>query len=187
MTDKPNSYDKDITDFTSAILGAPPDDFNAKLKMAEKLLSHLMQWERDESDIDLDADTMIIASLAAYMNAGEKALNPTAFSIRVRQVVKWMTEPREELKARLDRMTEADNAGRESRADKELLENKLQEIARQVGMRLYKDEGFVLLIFNSDPGWVTHASSIERADQIKMLQQHLRWLVSLEDAKQVDA
>lgn len=170
-----DAYEQDISDLTSAILGLPPDGFTEKVKTANELCEHLVQWQLDHS-IDLDDDIMILSALAAYMT--EKQLNPHGFTARVRQIIKWVSEPQEETKARLDRMTDAEKAGREPIADRELLENKIQEVSRQVAKRLYKTEGFFLLIFNNGPGWVTHSSSASREDQIEMLQRHLRYLES---------
>jgi hypothetical protein len=181
------TYERDLNDLTSAILGIAPDGFTEKVKTANALCEHLVKWQLDYS-IDLDDDIMILSALAAYMSTtAENQRNPHGFTARVKQIIQWLAEPSEETKARLDRMTDAEKAGREPIADRELLENKIREISRQVAMRLYKTEGFFLLIFNNGPGWVTHSSSASREDQIGMLQRHLRWLVAEESKNRIDS
>jgi hypothetical protein len=174
MSDKlDEETERELDAFTSTILGVAPDDFNTKAARAAELCVQINKWELDNpSPVPVDDDVMLIAGLAQYL-AQNNAPHAAGFHLRAKQIAKWLAEPKSELH---ERLVAAEKAGRSLRGDRELLENKSTEIARQVARRLYTDEGFLLLVFHMGGGWVTHTSSANREGQIDILEKHLRFL-----------
>jgi hypothetical protein len=155
----------DLDAYATAIIGLPPDHFNETLRGAHKLLQAAgalvydapeLEQMTDEKNEQL-RDTLLVAALAAsYDLLGKRGENPLAFVQRAKQVVAWCKRP-------LAAATPLEE-----------LKNKAQEIARQVAKRLFPNEGFVLLVFNTEaPGHVTWTTSATRAEAIEELEKSL--------------
>lgn len=186
MTEPTEPSDEDDREsLIDATLGVLPKDFNANVELAREITDWLAKWELEYSK-NITIDSLIITALAQYVgNApGDETRNPIGFSIRARQIVKWLIDRPEALDKRLERVHARQTAGKDPRQDLDLLKNKTTEVARVISTMMYKDEGFILLIFKDGPeGWTTHASSATRETQINLLKQHVAMLEHLEATK----
>jgi hypothetical protein len=155
----------DLDEYVTAVIGLPPENFNATLRRAHKLLQAAgalvydapeLEQMTDEKNEQI-RDTLLLASYAADSDLlGKRGANPLAFVQRAKQVVSWCKRP-------LAAATPLEE-----------LKNKAQEIARQVAKRLFPNEGFVLLVFNTEaPGHVTWTTSATRAEAIEELEKSL--------------
>jgi hypothetical protein len=154
----------DLDEYASAVVGLPPRHFNELIEHARKLMqmATAVLYDKPESEeISHEKNERVrdILLLAAYAISqglyGDKGESPLAFVTRAKQVVKWCTRP----------LAVAGPLGE--------LENKAQEIARQVARRLFRNEGFLLLIFDEGPGHVTWVSSAPRRHWIELAETAL--------------
>lgn len=166
----------DKNDFVNAVLGRPPSDFSDMLEQAEKLCNAL-----EAGGIKVEGkhcDSLLIAAFAAYQEKLQvelgKRINPIGYIGRARQIANWLSGKAEDWKD--------EDFGPESLA---ALENKARHIATTVGKMMYESEGMILLLFHlgkeESPGFLTHLSSVNRREQIKLLEKHLGYLRSIQD------
>lgn len=148
----------DRDDYVNALVGMPPLDWESKVNRALNLLTLADSAAVTTGDDAPDEDMFLIA--AAAMRRVARA-NPLGFVQRAKQVAKWLSD-----QTRL--------VGAPGPSSREVLENKSEELARQVANGLFTDEGFILLVFHTgSDGYVAHAASVNRNDQIKLIEEHL--------------
>lgn len=145
----------DLNKYSSALMGAPPDDFKDKVRRAERLNTLAA-----EHKLELDEDVYLIAALAHYQMNNS---NPGAFVQRAKQIGKW-----------LFRSDPPATPG-----PLELLQNRATELARLVFQGLFQDEGFILLVFDEgstpdNPGHVTYVASCSRDASLQMLRKFVK-------------
>lgn len=144
----------DLNEYSSALVGGPPEGFRDKILRAQELTRIA-----GEHGLELDDDVFLVAALAHYQADNS---NPLAFVQRAKQVLRWLTE---------------ENKFPAQTGSLEMQRNKLNELARMVTRGLFKDEGFLLLVFDNAPGNVSYMASCERRDAIKMLKTLLESMV----------
>lgn len=177
----PNDPRDVLDDFVNIILGAPPEGFSEKINSG-MALCQVSDTLRNDGHV-IDEDSFIIAGLATYMIRLEEAdpsgklRKPLGYILRAKQVVSWATEKASDF---ANRLGQTRNPARI--IDEQELRNKTQEIARVISTMMFKDEGFLLLMFqlNTQDGHVAHCSDISRVDQIKLLEDHLARLKGIQ-------
>lgn len=156
------------------VAGTPPDDFNELVEAARTICARAAEAIGIAPDTELSdkegarvfskvRDIMLIAAYAYSFN-GKDGLdeNPLAFVQRAKMVVDWCKRPLPEL------------------TGLKILENKARALAHLIASRLFRGEGFVLLIFNEQPGFITWISSTRRAETIAALRKSLNELEATE-------
>lgn len=154
-------------DYVDALMGMPPEGFNEKIVRALTLCS---DQAVEDSVGELDEDVLLIAAAAHRQTTNS---NLVGLVQRVKQVAKWLTR---------DPLAPPAEQG-----SRQLLENKTEELARQVANGCFLDEGFVLLVFQHGTpdnfGYLAHASSVSRNEQIKLLEFHLARMKAGQEGK----
>lgn len=153
----------DLNEYSTVLTGMPPDDFQSKIHRAQQVCRLA-----DDCGLDADEDVYLIAALASYENSGA---NPGAFLQRAKQVLKWLT---------------AKNPPGVP-GSLEVLVNKTQELARLIFQGLFKDEGFILLVFDhgtaADKGHMSWIATCNRRESIRLLSDHLEVLRAEQEGK----
>jgi hypothetical protein len=160
----------DIDEYAGEVVGCPPNDFmdivtaaqQLNTLAAKELLGDDEETEHHGEEAARVMDRMRDIYLAAaysyslMRNEGKGEIGH-AFVMRAKQVAQWMKRPINPKPSVL-----------------EVLEYKGREIARQIAMRLFKGEGFVLVIFDENQGgFATWLASHSRDTTIKMLDELL--------------
>lgn len=164
---KSEANPSELDTYVAAAAGTPPLDFEVICEAA----GVLMQMAGDALGIDPNApmpereddpslrrlqDALLIGAyaLVAGANAGNGA-NKVAFVQRARQVVQWCDREK-----RVREQTPLEE-----------LESRCREIARVVGMRVYSNEEFLVLLANAEAGGhVTWLSSMTRESSIEVVE-----------------
>lgn len=172
--------------YTGAILRQPPANFERLIEDARKVASvagtacGIPGWE-DDADKEQTAEELMhvrdVLMLAAWAlteasNEGHGA-NPVSYVQRAKQVIDWC-------KPKLEGLT-----------DLAELEAKGREIARVVGQMVYRNEGFVLTIFDrgvgGKGGHSTWISSEDRPTSVALLAELVQAMQNDQQAQQVPA
>lgn len=168
-----------VDSYARAVVGAQPENFRDLIGFVQDLLpvanevcgvdpkDQSRSFDEQRADTQRVRDTLLLAawSLTEMANEGQGE-NPTAFVQRAKQVIGWC-KPQTQGLSVLEHM-----------------ENKAREIARLIGQRLYRHEGFVLIVFDqSSPedtkarkGSMTWLTSIARNTTIELVGE---WLANL--------
>lgn len=173
---KPHAIVDSIDSYASAVVGAQPENFRELIGFAQELLPVASEAcgvdekdktrTEDEARLDMRKvrDTLLLSAwcLTEMANKGNGE-NPIAFVQRAKQVIGWC-QPKTSANTVLDH-----------------LENKARELARLIGERLFRHEGFILTIFDQgteqNKGHSTWISSIDRKQAISVLAElveHMR-------------
>jgi hypothetical protein len=157
----------ELDEYAGHVTGMPPADFN-------ELLAQTMKLQKLATDVvdpdgcanhspeervriaDRARDMLLLAAFAyTQMREDGKSQHPMAFIQRCKQVARWCERPIREM------------------TPLSVLENKARELARQIAMRLFRGEGFVLLLFNegTTDGHVTWISSAARRDTLALIKE----------------
>jgi hypothetical protein len=147
-----------IHEYANSLSGLPPDNLKELITTAERVYAGSGLDDGGEHSHDV---FLICAAASLGMMTGR--VNRAEFVARAQQVARWLEIPR---------------VG----TSRELLDNKIVELTRVVGQRLFASEGFVLMLFNvgddqqttADGGsFLAHASTVDRRTLIKLLEEHL--------------
>jgi hypothetical protein len=165
-----------IDRYARQVTGQAPENFKELSGFVGELLPVLAEIcgidtkeergaDQIRNDSDHMRDTLLLAAWALTETAnGGLGENPTAFVQRAKQVIGWC-DPKTSALTLLEH-----------------LEHKNRELARMVGQRLARHEGFVLLMFDhglddKHPGSSTWISSVDRRQAIDLigdLLKHMR-------------
>lgn len=161
-----------IDQYARALVGEPPADFKELLGCCLELNPVVAEIcgvdekeertaEQKRADNNRMRDTLLLAAWAITETCNEgEGENPLAFVQRAKQVIGWCQPKTQELTVLA------------------VLENKAREIARLIGQRLARHEGFILTMFDhgidedrkGSSSWI---SSVDRRQAIAMLGETL--------------
>lgn len=159
----------DLDEYAGEVIGCPPENFPDIVEAAQRVYVAANKEVFGEEPVEFHGeeaaramDRMRDVHLAAaysyshMRNDGNGEIGH-AFVTRAKQVAQWMKRPINPKPSPL-----------------EMLEFKAREIARQISRRLFKGEGFCLIIFDEAAGgFATWLSSGTRVTTIKMLDELL--------------
>lgn len=159
----------DLDEYAGEVIGCPPENFMDIVTAAQTLHTvaskELLGEEADEYHgeeaarvMDRMRDVFLAAAYSySHMRNEGKGEIAHAFITRAKQVAQWMKHPINPEPSAL-----------------EMLEFKARELARQVSRRLFKGEGFCLVIFDEKAGgFATWIASHSRETTIKALDELL--------------
>jgi hypothetical protein len=154
------AFDLNRDSYLNALVGQPPDGWREKISGEAQRIADAL----NSAGVPLPSeDVLLVAALAGYADSNA---SPVAFVQRAKQVAKWVFGPHS-------------SAKEIEPTSLPVLENKATELARQIAGGLFRNEGFVLLLFNEGAGGhTTWVSTIDRRDQIKIFEEHVAHLKS---------
>jgi hypothetical protein len=155
------AYDATIEDYVSRVIGQPPANFKSVVAFAQLIGKWASRNKLYRPEWIVEA--LIVAALAFFeTEAKPTGGNRVAFVQRVKQVLKWCEGPWRDP------------------TTIEQMENKRVEIARQIALRLYNHEGFVLMLFNMEavgPEYgISHVSNVQREHAIQFIEDYVKVL-----------
>lgn len=154
-------------DYIDTLMGVPPEGIKDKVRRALALCSSPVV---EDLVGKLDEDVLLIAAAAQRQKTNSHL---GGLVQRAKQIAKWLT--------RDPAFAPAQSGSRE------MLENRTEELSRQVFNGLFLNEGFVMLVFQlgtpDDFGYLAHAASVSRNEQIRMLEFHLARLKAAQGTK----
>lgn len=147
-------------DYVAALAGAPPEDFVRNIDRAVKLTELAMSHGLDHEDV------WLIAAAAAHVLSQRHVLGLVE---RCKQVCSWVASTCSKEPPELAAI-----------GSREQLANQAIELTRQIANGIFQNQGFILLVFDlglpGNFGYLSHASSISKADQAKVLRRYLERL-----------